>query len=204
MDGLASIGQVLAGILQLMVFLSSLLFRGLVWIIALVANLFGWTLGQRFVNRLTLATAVLLSAYLGLGYILITQQSVSEWFVVTFYNAIVLYPVIILTGIVWVGYFGAPNENEIDKNGLPSSGGADAYNLYYMAVLAPLLMIICAIYFIGAKSDFYKNLRQIAKTEACVERREETGSNLKKLAQKFGIGEELSETIGENLTKRCK
>lgn len=189
MDGLATIGQVSASIVQLMVFLSSLLFRGLVWIIALVANLIGWTLGQRFVNRLTLAAAVLLSAYLGLGYILITQQSVSEWFVVTFYNAIVLYPVIILTGIVWVGYFGAPNENEIDENDLPSSGGPDAYNLYYMAVLAPLLMIICAISFISTKSDFYKNLRQIAKTEACVERREETGSTLGKLAQKFGVGE---------------
>ena len=204
MDGLASIGQVLAGIVQLMVFLSSLLFRGLIWVIALVANQFGWKLGQRFVNRLTLATAILLSVYLGLGYILIAQQNVSEWFVSTFYHAIILYPVIILTGIVWVGYFGAPSDDEIGKDRLPPKGGLDAYDLYYLAVLAPLLIIISTFYFIGAKSDFYQNLRQIAKQETCVERRQETGNALKKLAQKFGVGEELSQTVGENLTARCK
>jgi hypothetical protein len=204
MDGLEAIGNLLMGLVQLMVFLSSLLVRGFVWIFALIANQFGHKLGQRFVNNVVLTCAIAITLYLGIGYMQIAGQSISVDAMNALYPNIIVYPLILINGILWIGYWGAPSAEEKTDNDILTGGGTDWYGLYYLAVLVPLLMIIASLYFVGAKSDFTKAQKRLLRKEECIEARTETAGKLQSLANKFGLGDKVGDNVEKKLTDSCK
>lgn len=204
MDGIEAIGNLMLGIVQLMVVLSSFLVRGFVWVIASIANQFNLNLGQRFVNNVVLFFALAITIYLSVGYIFILGQRISDQAVNVFYASILVYPLILINGILWVGYFGAPKAiDEANKLTIENTG-TDFYGLYFLGMIGPILMVIASIAFLGAKSDFKKAQRQLERQQNCIDTRTKTAGKLSQLANKIGIGESLSENVGKNLAARCK
>jgi hypothetical protein len=203
-DGLEAIGNLMLGIVQLMVLLSSFIVRGFVWVIAAIANQFNMNLGQRFVNNVVLFIAVMITIYLGIGYLLILGQKITSQAMASFYADIIIYPLVLIACILWVGYFGAPKVTDDADRKTIESTGFDYYNLYFLGAIGPIMIVLVSIAFMGAKSDFTKVQRQLDRQEKCIEKGTKAAGKLSKLAEKVGIGKSLSEDVGRKLTDRCK
>jgi hypothetical protein len=204
MDGLEAIGNLMLGIVQLMVLLSSFIVRGFVWVIAAIANLFNMNLGQRFVNNVVLVIALIITIYLAIGYWSILGQNISSQTMATFFADAIIYPLILINCILWVGYFGAPKVTDEAGRKMAENTGFDYYNLYFLGAIGPIMIVVVSIAFLGAKSDFNKVQRQLERQQKCIDTRTKTAEKLSQLAEKVGIGKSLSEDVGKKLSDRCK
>jgi len=204
MDGLEAIGNVILGFVNLLVFISSFLVRGIVWAFAQIANLFGWKLGHNFVHKTMLGLALILSFYLGLGYLLMSQGLISDAVMGSVYSGIILYPVILFTGIVWVGYFCAPSETENPRTRVAKVARSDILTMYYSTALMLIGIVLVTIKFVGLRYDYQLEQRNAAKLERCLEKRQDTGDKLSSLADKIGLGDKLSKDVGDKLLESCK
>lgn len=182
------------------VFVSAAIVRGIIWLIVIIANQFGWNLGHVFVNTITLGLAVLFTIYLGVGYF---QMPMHPETLSTVFSPVIVYPVILLTTLLWIAYFCAPTETS-DQTGAIKIKYVSEFMQHTVAVVGVLLLIVVTIAFSTLQSDIARAEREKIRLERCLSDRAETGDKLKSLAEKVGIGESLSDEVSKKLLERCK